>query len=98
MGQRVVQFTITKIDEDVVVIVLVFDQERLLNPLVVPYHRNTNTTPVKKIDPMVIHVPAPLSFHSTKAIPWNYDLVVYVGDKPMILKEPNLTNIDGASG
>lgn len=46
---------------------------------------------------MVIYVPAPFSFDSTKAVPWNYDSTVYVGDKPMILKEPDVTNIVGAS-
>lgn len=59
MDQRVFQFTIVKIDEDVVVIVPVFDPEKLPKPLEVPYQRNTNTTPVNKIEPMVIHFPSP---------------------------------------
>ena len=72
-----------KIDKDVVVIVPVFDQERLHTPLVVPYQRNTNRSLEKKIEPMVIHVSTPFSFNSTKAVAWNYDPAVYVGDKPM---------------
>lgn len=53
---------------------------------------------MKKIDPMVIHVPILFSFNNTKALPWDYDPVVYVGYKPMILKELDMTNITGASG
>ncbi|KAI5418199.1 hypothetical protein KIW84_042725 [Lathyrus oleraceus] len=34
----------------------------------------------------------------TKAVPWNYEPVVYMGNKPVILKEPDVTNIAGASG
>ncbi|XP_050875214.1 uncharacterized protein LOC127078834 [Lathyrus oleraceus] len=95
---RVIQFTRANINEDVAVIVPVFDQERLPKPFVVPYHRNVDLDPVKKIEPMVIYVPAPFSFDSTKAVPWNYESVVYVGNKPVILKEPDVTNIVGASG
>ncbi|XP_050874912.1 uncharacterized protein LOC127078508 [Lathyrus oleraceus] len=62
MDQQVIQFTRTKIDEDVAVIVPVFDQERLPKPFV------------------------------------NYEPVVYVGNKPVILKEPDVTNIARASG
>ncbi|XP_050875210.1 uncharacterized protein LOC127078830 [Lathyrus oleraceus] len=98
MDQRVIQFTRAKIDEDVAVIVAVFDQERLPKPFVVPYQRNVDLEPVKKIKPIVIHVPAPFSFDSTKAVPWNYEPIVYVGNKPVILKEPDVTNIAGASG
>ncbi|XP_050897515.1 uncharacterized protein LOC127104371 [Lathyrus oleraceus] len=79
MDQRVIQFTRAKIDEDVAMIVPVFDQERLPKPFVVPYQRNVDLEPVKKIEPMVIYVPAPFSFD-------------------IILKEPDVTNIAGASG
>ncbi|XP_050919520.1 uncharacterized protein LOC127137069 [Lathyrus oleraceus] len=34
----------------------------------------------------------------TKAVPWNYEPVFYVGNEPVILKEPNVTNIAGVSG
>ncbi|KAI5394243.1 hypothetical protein KIW84_061079 [Lathyrus oleraceus] len=91
------QFTRVKVDEDVIMIVLEFDQEKLPKPLVVHHQRNSNPTPMKKIDPMVIHVPIPFSFNNTKAVPWDYDPAVYVGDKPMILKELDMTNITGAS-
>ncbi|KAI5419957.1 hypothetical protein KIW84_043941 [Lathyrus oleraceus] len=68
--------------------------ERLPKPFMVPYQRNVDLEPVKKIEPMVIYVPAPFSFDSTKAVPWNYEPVVYVGNKPVILKEPDVTNIE----
>lgn len=93
-----VQFTKTKNDESAFMIQLVFDKERLPKPWVVPYQRNTNTMPAKKIELMVIHVPYPFSFDSTKVVPWNYNVVVYVGDNPMVLKASDLTNITGTSG
>ncbi|KAI5421486.1 hypothetical protein KIW84_045063 [Lathyrus oleraceus] len=98
MDQWVIQFTKAKIDEDVAMIVPVFDQERLPRPFVVRYLRNVDLEPVKKIMPMVIYFPTPFSFDSTKVVPWNYEPVVYVGNKPVILKEPYVTNIAGASG
>ncbi|XP_050919526.1 uncharacterized protein LOC127137076 [Lathyrus oleraceus] len=98
MDQQVIQFTIAKIDEDVDVIVPMFDQERLSKLFVVPYQRNVDLEAVQKIEPMVIYVPAPFLFDSTKVVPWNYEPVVYVGNKPVILKEPDVTNIAGASG
>lgn len=98
MDQRVIQFTRANIEEDVVMVVLVFDQKRLPKRILAPYQRSVNPTSVKKIGPMVIYVPSPLSFDSTKAVPWNYDPVVYVCDKLVILKEPNMANIAGASG
>ncbi|KAI5419567.1 hypothetical protein KIW84_043653 [Lathyrus oleraceus] len=80
MDQQVIQFTIAKIDEDVDVIVPMFDQERLSKLFVVPYQRNVDLEAVQKIEPMVIYVPAPFLFDSTKVVPWNYEPVVYVGD------------------
>lgn len=64
-----IQFTQTKNDESAFMILLVFDKKRLPKPWVVPCQRNTNTTPVKKIELMVIHVPYPFSFNSTKVVP-----------------------------
>ncbi|XP_050876114.1 uncharacterized protein LOC127079789 [Lathyrus oleraceus] len=98
MDQRFIQFTRAKIDEDAVVVMPVFDQERLPRPFVVPYQRNVDLEPAKKIEPMVIYVLAPFSFDSTNAVPWNYEPIVYVGNKPVILKEPNVTDITGDSG
>ncbi|KAI5384041.1 hypothetical protein KIW84_071153 [Lathyrus oleraceus] len=96
--KRVIQFTRAKIDEDVAVIVPVFDQERLPKPLVVPYQRNVDLEPVKKIEPMVIHVPAPFSFDSTKAVPWNYEPVVYVDQKIHQGKVPSIQEIFSKAG
>ncbi|KAI5417808.1 hypothetical protein KIW84_042432 [Lathyrus oleraceus] len=69
IDQLVIQFTRARIDKVVVVVVPVFDQERLLKPLVVPYQRSANPTPMKKIEPNVIHVSTSFSVNSTKAVP-----------------------------
>lgn len=53
---------------------------------------------VKKIESIVIYVLNLFSFDSTKVVPWNYESIVYVGNKHVILKEPVVTNIVGASG
>lgn len=69
MDQHVIQFTKTMNDESASVIMHIFDNERPLKPLVIPYIRNTNPTPVRKIEPMVIRVPTPFSFDGTKVMP-----------------------------
>ncbi|KAI5410583.1 hypothetical protein KIW84_055917 [Lathyrus oleraceus] len=91
--RRVIQLTKEKIDEDVVAIVPVFDQERHPKPFVVPYQRNVDLEPLKKIEPMVIYVPAPFSFVSSKAVPWNYEPVVYVDQKIHQGKVPSIQEI-----
>ncbi|KAI5417251.1 hypothetical protein KIW84_042030 [Lathyrus oleraceus] len=60
--------------------------ERLPKPFVVPYQRNIDLEPAKKIEPMVIYVPAPFSFDSTKEVPWNYEPLVYVDEDPYSLE------------
>lgn len=86
-----------KIDDIIFVILPLFDYERLPKAFVVPCQRNTPEARSKKIEPMVIHVLASFSFNSTKAVSWNYNATVYVGNKPMILKEPDVINIAGSS-
>ncbi|KAI5397564.1 hypothetical protein KIW84_063399 [Lathyrus oleraceus] len=70
----------------------------LPKPFVVPYQRNVDLEPVKKIEPMVIHVPAPFSFDSTKAVPWNYEPVVYVDQNIHQGKVPSIQEIFSKAG
>lgn len=52
---------------------------------------------VTPVDHIVFHVPITFSFESTKSIPWNYNTMTYVGEKPLLL-EPIITNIASIRG
>lgn len=45
-----------------------------------------------------IHIPIPFSFDSTKVVSSNYDAAIFKGNKPMILKMLDVTNIARTSG
>lgn len=49
-----------------------------------PIHASTITNPIV---PLVIYIPTPLPFQSTKAIPWNYDSSVCINGQ-MVEDEP----------
>ncbi|WJX67858.1 hypothetical protein P8452_52291 [Trifolium repens] len=67
-------------------------------PFEIPYQRVKVEIPLKKIDPMIFHIPAPFSFKSTKEVPWNYLPSVYVGEKSISTVEPIVDNIAGIGG
>jgi hypothetical protein len=67
-------------------------------PFEIPYQRVKVEIPVKKIDPMIFHIPAPFSFKSTKEVPWNYLPNVSVGEKSISTVEPIVDNIAGIGG
>lgn len=42
---------------------------------------------------MVVHIPTQFPFDSTKVVLYNYHVIVYVGNKPIVLKETSVMNI-----
>ncbi|CAJ2644571.1 unnamed protein product [Trifolium pratense] len=67
-------------------------------PIEIPYQRSTIQTPMKTLDSMVIQVPAPFPFESTKKVPWNYLPVVSMGKEQLTIVEPHVDNITGIGG
>lgn len=53
--------------------------------------------PMSSTYPIVFHVSAPFLFESTKSVPRNYNAIIYVREKPLVL-EPSITNITGIRG
>jgi hypothetical protein len=51
--------------------------------------------PCHKKEPLVIQIPAPFPYESTKAVPWNYSTSAYVQGKPVVIPEQGVTSIDG---
>lgn len=51
--------------------------ERIIKPLVVPYHKMDDKSLVNSKEHKVVYVPSHLS---TKAMPWNYNAIVHVGN------------------
>lgn len=75
-------------------IIHVKDNESIatLKPLKIPYAIQD-----AQVFPLVIYVAAPFPFENTKAVPWNYNAITYVGDKALVLKL-NVTNITDIKG
>lgn len=97
MDRYVVQFSRVQSDDIIYVIMLLFDQNKIPKAFVIPCQRNAIEELAKKIESMVVHVPTLFPFDITKVVPLNQNTTVYVGNKPIVLKELNVTNIDGSS-
>lgn len=82
MNQGLVQISHVKNDESI----------PTPEPLEIPY-----TLKEAQVSPLVICVPTPFPFESTKVVPWNYNTTTYVGNKPMVL-ESDVTSIAGVRG
>ena len=62
--------------------------------ITIPYDLILVSVPAKK-SPLIITVPGPLPFESTKAIPWSYGAEVYYqGEK----QEIDNTSVDNTAG
>ncbi|XP_050875865.1 uncharacterized protein LOC127079525, partial [Lathyrus oleraceus] len=101
MNQGVLQISGPAINEEVSVIEPVFN---IPEPFEVTYHRREVVHP----SPVVVCMPTPFPFESTKAVPWKYDITVVDGvvdGKPKIAEskevlenvDTDVTNIAGTS-
>ncbi|GAU28982.1 hypothetical protein TSUD_391830 [Trifolium subterraneum] len=93
MDQGFVLIGYSRKDADIVVV-----ESQGPGPFEIPYQRVEVQIPVKKVDPMVFHVPAPFSFKSTKEVPWNYLPIVSIGGEPIANVEPVVDNIARIGG
>jgi hypothetical protein len=93
MDQGLVQIGYSKGVADVAVL-----ESQGLTPIEIPYQNKEVQIPVKRVDPMVFHVPTPFPFESTKKVPCNYLPIVSVGGKPITNIEPAIVNIVGLGG
>ena len=102
MNQGVLQISGPAINEEVSVIEPVFN---IPEPFEVTYHRRDVVHP----SPVVVCMPTPFPFESTKAVPWKYDITVVDGvvdGKPKIAEskevlenvDTDITNIAGTTG
>lgn len=82
-----IHFSHVKSDDIIYVIMPLFDQETLPKDFVIPCQMGTIEESTKKIELMVIQVPYPFPYKSTKYVLWNYNVKVYVVSKPVVLKE-----------
>jgi hypothetical protein len=93
MDQGLVQIGYSRGGADVAVL-----ESQGLIPIEIPYQSKEVQIPVRMVDPMVFHVPAPFPFESTKKVPWNYLPIVSVGGKPITNIELDIVNIAGVGG
>lgn len=99
IDQGLVQIGQTKHDASVSIVEPVFNNtKRIFKPLKVPYKSNNAKSPVNRIDHMVICVSSHFPFTSTKVVPWIYNTTTYLGNKPLVITDPEITNIVGTRG
>ncbi|PNX79654.1 coatomer subunit zeta-3, partial [Trifolium pratense] len=92
MNQGLVQIGYAK-KESTVLMLEQHEHEKCLKPIEIIYRKLE--VPVEKPESLVVHVPSPFPFKSTKVVPWNYDTSAYIQGKPMTIPDPVVINIDG---
>ncbi|KAI5407562.1 hypothetical protein KIW84_053713 [Lathyrus oleraceus] len=85
---------------EVATLEILYDPKRV--PIEIPYDPISVPTTTYPITPLVITIPSPFAFDSTKEVPWNYDSKVYlygqeVKEKQIKSKEASV-NITEAGG
>lgn len=88
MNQGLVQFSRSRVVEDIVVI----------KPITIVYRKNKIEAPHKRIQPIHIHVPGPFPYQDTKAVPWRYEMTAYVGGKEIQFPGVEIVKITGMGG
>ena len=53
----------------------------VIEPIEIFYHKKRIEAPMKKVQPIVFHVPSPFPYHNSKVLPWKYNVAVSVGGK-----------------
>ncbi|XP_050896863.1 uncharacterized protein LOC127103660 [Lathyrus oleraceus] len=101
MNQGVLQFSILVRRDEVAVIEPFFN---LPEPIEITYRRKDIVQPVNHLTPVVICMPSPFPYESTKAVPWKYDITVTDKESEESRQEKSLkvdgvdvTNITGIS-
>lgn len=69
MDQGILQFSRDKVLEEVSVI----------EPIEIVYRKKQVEVPIKKVQPIVLHVPSPFPYQNSKDLPWRYNAIVSVG-------------------
>lgn len=88
MNQGVIQFTKSKIIEEV----------SIIEPITIIYRKKQIEVPMNKIQPINIFIPGPFPYRSIKVMPWRYDTTAYVGCKSIQFFEAKIVNIAGTRG
>lgn len=88
MDQGLIQFSKSKAAEEVVVI----------EPITIVYRKKKAEAPPKRIYPIHFRVPSLFPYQNTKAVPWNYEAITYLGGKKIRIPDTEIVNIAGAGG
>lgn len=70
----------------------------VIEPTTIVYRKNKVEAPPRKIQPIHFHVPTPFLYQNTKAVPWNYETITYLGGKEIRIPNTEIVIIDGAGG
>jgi hypothetical protein len=81
MNQGILQISRARKIEDVLVVEPHFENNKeVLKPVEVLYQKRDAQPLINQKHPVVVFVPSPFPYKSSKAVPWNYDATAFVHD------------------
>ncbi|XP_050889235.1 uncharacterized protein LOC127094446 [Lathyrus oleraceus] len=88
MDQGVLQFYRNKAMGEVLVI----------KPIEIIYRKKQVEASIKKVQPIVFHVPSPFPYQNSKVVLWRYNETILVGGKEVQVPSEEIINISGPTG
>lgn len=67
----------------------------VIKPIEIVYRNKKIEAPMKKVQPIVIHVPSHFPYHNSKVVPWKYDATVSVGSEEVQFPNAEIVDISG---
>ncbi|XP_050890746.1 uncharacterized protein LOC127096182 [Lathyrus oleraceus] len=85
MDQWLIQFSKSQAAKEVAVI----------EPITIVYRKKKVEAPPRRIQPIHFRVPTPFPYQNTKAVPWNYETIMYLGGREIRTSDTGIVNIAG---
>ncbi|XP_050919706.1 uncharacterized protein LOC127137279 [Lathyrus oleraceus] len=74
------------------------EEVAVIESITIVYRKKKVEAPPKRIQPIHFRVPSPFPYQNTKAMPWNYETITYVGGKEICIPVIEIANITGTRG
>jgi hypothetical protein len=98
MNQGILQISLAKKMDDVSVIEPHFESNKGVPKPVEIIYQKTDIQPfMNQKQPVVICVPSPFPYKSSKAVPWNYDITAFVHESELREEGEHVKPVDGVS-
>lgn len=70
----------------------------MIETIEIVYRKKKGEAPIKKIQPIVFHVPSLFPYHNFKVVPWRYNAKISVGGDEVQVPSAEIINIYGLRG